>query len=117
MNTAYKPTTDEIKRLREETGAGMADVRNALIWAEGDHERAKARLAETGQAKATEIAAEPTGQRTHLAGGQALRVRGRVPDRRQHGSGSGTSSRELAGRKSADSICVPTGSTSPAAGE
>ena len=52
MNTAYKPTTDDIKRLREETGAGMADVRNALIWAEGDYERAKARLAETGQAKA-----------------------------------------------------------------
>ena len=52
MNTAYKPTTDDIKRLREETGAGMADVRNALLWAEGDFERAKARLAETGQAKA-----------------------------------------------------------------
>ncbi|MDB5070869.1 MAG: translation elongation factor Ts [Candidatus Eremiobacteraeota bacterium] len=52
MNTAYKPTTDEIKRLREETGAGLADVRNALLWAEGDYERAKARLAETGQAKA-----------------------------------------------------------------
>jgi elongation factor Ts len=52
LNTAYKPTTDDIKRLREETGAGMADVRNALIWAEGDYERAKARLAETGQAKA-----------------------------------------------------------------
>jgi elongation factor Ts len=52
LNTAYKPTTDEIKRLREETGAGMADVRNALLWAEGDYERARARLAETGQAKA-----------------------------------------------------------------
>ena len=52
MNTAYKPTTDDIKRLREESGAGMADVRNALIWAEGDYERAKARLAETGQTKA-----------------------------------------------------------------
>jgi elongation factor Ts len=52
LNTAYKPTTDDIKRLREETGAGMADVRNALIWSEGDYERAKARLAETGQAKA-----------------------------------------------------------------
>jgi len=52
LNTAYKPTTDDIKRLREETGAGMADVRNALIWAEGDYERAKARLAETGQTKA-----------------------------------------------------------------
>jgi elongation factor Ts len=58
LNTAYKPTTDEIKRLREETGAGMADVRNALLWAEGDYDRAKARLAETGQAKAEKKAAE-----------------------------------------------------------
>jgi elongation factor Ts len=52
VNTAYKPSAVEIKRLREETGAGMSDVRNALLWAEGDHERAKARLGELGQAKA-----------------------------------------------------------------
>ncbi len=52
MNTAYKPSADEIKRLREDTGAGMSDVRNALLWAEGDYERAKARLGELGQAKA-----------------------------------------------------------------
>ncbi|HZX68094.1 MAG TPA: translation elongation factor Ts [Candidatus Elarobacter sp.] len=52
MNTAYKPGADDIKRLRDETGAGISDVRNALIWAEGDHERAKARLGELGQAKA-----------------------------------------------------------------
>jgi elongation factor Ts len=58
LNTAYKPTTDAIKRLREDTGAGMSDVRNALIWADGDYERAKARLAETGQAKAEKKAAE-----------------------------------------------------------
>jgi elongation factor Ts len=56
----YKPTTDEIKRLREETGAGMSDVRNALIWANGDMERAKARLAELGQSKAEKKAAERT---------------------------------------------------------
>jgi elongation factor Ts len=58
LNTAYKPSVDDIKRLREDTGAGMADVRNALLWAEGDYERAKARLAETGQAKAEKKAAE-----------------------------------------------------------
>jgi len=52
VNTAYKPSADEIKRLREDTGAGMSDVRNALLWAEGDYERAKARLGELGQAKA-----------------------------------------------------------------
>ena len=52
MNVAYKPSAEDIKRLREETGAGISDVRNALIWAEGDLERAKARLGELGQAKA-----------------------------------------------------------------
>jgi elongation factor Ts len=52
VNTAYKPTADEIKRLRDDTGAGMSDVRNALLWAEGDLERAKARLGDLGQAKA-----------------------------------------------------------------
>jgi elongation factor Ts len=52
MNTAYKPSADDIKRLRDVTGAGISDVRNALIWAEGDGERARARLAELGQAKA-----------------------------------------------------------------
>jgi elongation factor Ts len=56
----YKPTTDEIKRLREESGAGMSDVRNALIWATGDLERAKARLAELGQSKAEKKSAERT---------------------------------------------------------
>ena len=50
--TAYKPSTDDIKRLRDETGAGVADVRNALIKGEGDYERARAFLAESGQAKA-----------------------------------------------------------------
>jgi elongation factor Ts len=60
VNTAYKPTADEIKRLREETGAGMSDVRNALVWAEGDQEKAKARLGELGQSKAEKKAAERT---------------------------------------------------------
>jgi elongation factor Ts len=52
VNTAYKPSADEIKRLRDESGAGMSDCRNALLWAEGDLERARARLGELGQAKA-----------------------------------------------------------------
>jgi elongation factor Ts len=52
VNTAYKPSAAEIKELREESGAGMSDVRNALIWAEGDMVKAKARLGELGQAKA-----------------------------------------------------------------
>ena len=56
----YKPSADEIKRLREDSGAGMSDVRNALLWAQGDYERAKARLGELGQAKAEKKAAERT---------------------------------------------------------
>ncbi len=31
VNTAYKPTADDVKRLREDTGAGMIDGRNALV--------------------------------------------------------------------------------------
>jgi elongation factor Ts len=52
MQTTYKPTADDVKRLREDTGAGMIDCRNALVKTEGDVARAKALLAELGQAKA-----------------------------------------------------------------
>jgi elongation factor Ts len=52
MQTTYKPTADDVKRLREDTGAGMIDCRNALLKSEGDFARAKALLAELGQAKA-----------------------------------------------------------------
>ncbi|MBV9409773.1 MAG: elongation factor Ts [Candidatus Eremiobacteraeota bacterium] len=38
----------------------MSDVRNALLWAVGDQEKAKARLAELGQSKADKKAAERT---------------------------------------------------------
>ncbi len=53
MNTTtYKPPAADIKRLREESGAGMADCVKALQEAQGDYERAKARLNELGQSKA-----------------------------------------------------------------
>ena len=42
MQTTYKPSADDVKRLREDTGAGMIDCRNALVKTEGDIERAKA---------------------------------------------------------------------------
>jgi elongation factor Ts len=58
--TSYKPTADEVKRLREETGAGMIDCRNALVNAEGAFEKAKAHLQELGQAKAAKKAEERT---------------------------------------------------------
>jgi elongation factor Ts len=58
MQTTYKPTPDDVKRLREETGAGMIDCRNALVKTEGDAARAKALLQEQGQARAEKKAAE-----------------------------------------------------------
>jgi elongation factor Ts len=53
METAtYKPTTDDIKRLREDTSAGMIDCRNALVRCGGDYEAAKRQLIEQGIARA-----------------------------------------------------------------
>lgn len=54
--TDYKPTADEVKRLREETGVGMIDCRNALVHAGGDFDRARTHLQEQGQAKAAKKA-------------------------------------------------------------
>jgi elongation factor Ts len=52
MQTTYKPTADDVKKLRESTGAGMIDCRNALVKADGDVDKAKELLAEQGQSKA-----------------------------------------------------------------
>jgi elongation factor Ts len=54
--TTFKPKADDVKRLREETGAGMIDCRNALVQTTGDFERAKRHLQEQGQAKAAKKA-------------------------------------------------------------
>ena len=58
MQTTYKPSADDVKRLREATGGGMIDCRNALVKTEGDMDRAKALLQELGQARAEKKAAE-----------------------------------------------------------
>jgi elongation factor Ts len=52
MQTTYKPTADDVKRLRESTGAGMIDCRNALVKADGNVDKAKELLQEQGQSKA-----------------------------------------------------------------
>ena len=52
--TSYSPTTDEIKKLREETTAPMMDCRKVLIESHGDFEKAKTLLRERGAAKAGE---------------------------------------------------------------
>jgi elongation factor Ts len=50
--TDYKPTPADVKRLRDETGAGMMDCRGALVSAGGDYEAAKKHLADAGMGKA-----------------------------------------------------------------
>jgi elongation factor Ts len=47
---------DEVKRLREETGAGVMDCKRALDEAKGDFEKAKGLIKERGLAKAKEKA-------------------------------------------------------------
>ena len=47
---------DNVKRLREETGAGVMDCKRALDEAKGDFERAKGLIKERGLAKAKEKA-------------------------------------------------------------
>ena len=47
---------DHVKRLREETGAGVMDCKRALDEAKGDFEKAKGLIKERGLAKAKEKA-------------------------------------------------------------
>ncbi len=44
----------EVKRLREKTGAGMLDCKNALVKTEGDFDKAERLLKEQGLAAARE---------------------------------------------------------------
>ncbi|HOF50236.1 MAG TPA: translation elongation factor Ts [Candidatus Colwellbacteria bacterium] len=52
---------ETVKRLREETGAGVMDTKRALEDAAGDFEKAKALIAERGLAKAEKKAERQTG--------------------------------------------------------
>ncbi len=54
--TDYKPSTDDIKRLRDDTGAGMMDCRKALLDAKGDYESARKNLIDQGLTKAAKKA-------------------------------------------------------------
>ena len=60
MVTDYKPAASEVKSLREMTGAGMMDVRNALVEAGGDVDAARRILREKGMAKANKLAGRTT---------------------------------------------------------
>ncbi|MBM3140673.1 MAG: translation elongation factor Ts [Chloroflexi bacterium] len=54
-------TTEDVKRLREETGAGVMDSKRALEQAGGDFEQAKKILREQGIASAAKRAERTTG--------------------------------------------------------
>jgi len=58
----YKPSAAEVKALRDATGAGMLEVRNALVEAKGDLEAAKRILRERGSAKAAKRGGRSTGE-------------------------------------------------------
>ena len=53
---SYKPSADEIKRLRDDTGAGMLDCRAALQHAGGDYDAAKKNLIDQGMSRAAKKA-------------------------------------------------------------
>jgi elongation factor Ts len=55
-------TTDDVKRLREETGAGVMDSKRALEQAGGNFDEAKRILREQGVASAAKRAERDTGQ-------------------------------------------------------
>ncbi len=55
-------STDDVRRLREETGAGVMDSKRALEEAEGDFERAKGLLREHGIAAAEKRSGRATSQ-------------------------------------------------------
>ncbi len=55
-------TIDQIKALREETGAGVMDCRSALEQADGDFEAARLALREKGVATASKRAGRTAGQ-------------------------------------------------------
>ncbi len=52
----YKPSPGDIKRLRDETGAGMMDCRKALLDTTGDYEAARKNLVDQGMTKASKKA-------------------------------------------------------------
>lgn len=53
-------SSDDVKKLREETGAGIMDCKKALQKADGNYEQAKAIVRETGMARAEKKADRET---------------------------------------------------------
>lgn len=55
-------TAELVKKIREETGAGVMDVRRALLESEGDEAKAKQLLKAKGEAAVAKKAERETGQ-------------------------------------------------------
>jgi len=62
VSNTYKPSPADIKALRERSGAGMLDVRNALVDSNGDVDAAFKALREAGIAKAAKLAGRETSE-------------------------------------------------------
>lgn len=62
-----KPSLDQIKKLREETGAGVMGAKRALEEAGGDMEKAKKIITEKGLVQAAKKAKRATGEGIILA--------------------------------------------------
>lgn len=58
----YKPSAADVKTLRDETGAGMLEVRDVLVETEGDQEKAKKLLRERGVLKAAKRGGRSTSE-------------------------------------------------------
>ena len=56
-----KVTTEDIKKLREETGAGIMDVRKALSESDGDFEKAREWIRQKGLSRAESKSDRETG--------------------------------------------------------
>ncbi|MEX2445966.1 MAG: elongation factor Ts [Dehalococcoidia bacterium] len=70
-------STEDVKRLREETGAGVMDAKRALDEAEGNFDRAKDVLRERGVAAAAKRSERETGQgmvESYIHGGGRIGV-------------------------------------------
>ena len=64
----------DIKRVREITGAGMSDVKAALVEAEGDHDKAVDALRKKGAAKAVKRGAERTASNGIVAAAEGVLI-------------------------------------------
>ena len=77
MSTPTAPSAQDVKVLRQQTGAGINDCRNALLESEGDFDRAVEILRTKGQAQAAKRAgaeAREGGVQSYIHAGNKIGV-------------------------------------------